>query len=182
MTLYVTRHGETEWNAEHLISGLAEVPLAEKGMRQAASLAARLAEHQNDYRIKHILVSPLGRARKTASYIEQALGIEAVVEKRLHEIDFGAFEGTSTRGAEFLAIKANPYKRFPGGESLLEAAHRIYGAIEDARTRYAPDNLLFVCHGMVSSLIATYFQDYESIEAFADCRFENCGLQIYEFT
>ena len=180
MTLYVTRHGETAWNAKHLISGLAEVPLAEKGMQQAASLAARLAEHQNDYRIKYILVSPLGRARKTASYIE-ALGSEAVVEKRLREIDFGEFEHTSTRGAEFLAIKANPYKRFPGGESLLYAAHRIYGAIEDARARYAPDNLLFVCHGMVSSLISTYFQDYESIEEFTDCRFENCGLQVYEF-
>ena len=181
MTLYVTRHGETDWNAKHLISGLAEVPLAEKGMQQAASLAARLAEHQNDYRIKHILVSPLGRARVTASYIEKALGIEAVVEKRLREIDFGEFEHTSTRGAEFLAIKANPYKRFPGGESLLYAAHRIYGAIEDARARYVPDNLLFVCHGMVSSLISTYFQDYETIEEFTDCRFENCGLQIYEF-
>ena len=168
MTLYVTRHGETEWNAKHIISGLAEVPLAEKGIQQAASLAARLAEHQNDYRIKHILVSPLGRARKTASYIEKALGIEAVVEKRLREIDFGAFEHTSTKGAEFLAIKANPYKRFPG-------------AIEDARARYAPDNLLFVCHGMVSSLISTYFQDYETIEEFTNSGFENCGLQAYEF-
>lgn len=181
MTLYVTRHGETDWNAKHLISGLAEVPLAEKGMQQAASLAARLAERQNDYRIKYILVSPLGRARKTASYIEKALGIEAVVEKRLREIDFGEFEHTSTRGAEFLAIKANPYKRFPGGESLLYAAHRIYGAIEDARARYAPDNLLFVCHGMVSSLISTYFQDYETIEEFTNSGFENCGLQAYEF-
>lgn len=181
MTLYVTRHGETEWNVQHKISGLAEIPLAEKGIQQAVSLAARLAERQSDYRIKHILVSPLGRARVTASYIEKALGIEAVVEKRLHEINFGTFEHTSTRGAEFLSIKANPYKRFPGGESLLYAAHRIYGAIEDARARYAPDNLLFVCHGMVSSLISTYFQDYESIQEFTDCRFENCGLQAYEF-
>ena len=48
MTLYVTRHGETEWNAKHIISGLAEIPLSEKGRLQAASLAARLAEHQND--------------------------------------------------------------------------------------------------------------------------------------
>ena len=111
MTLYVTRHGETEWNAKHIISGLAEIPLSEKGRLQAASLAARLAEHQNDYRIKHILVSPLGRARETASYIEKALGIDAVVEERLHEIDFGAFEHTSTQGAEFLAIKANPSRR-----------------------------------------------------------------------
>ena len=181
MTLYVTRHGETEWNAKHIISGLAEIPLSEKGRLQAASLAARLAERQNDYRIKHILVSPLGRARETASYIEKALGIDAVVEERLHEIDFGAFEHTSTQGAEFLAIKANPYKRFPGGESLLYAAYRVYGAIEDARTRFAPDNILFVCHGMLSVLISTYFQDYETIEEFTNSGFENCGLQAYEF-
>ena len=99
----------------------------------------------------------------------------------MHEIDFGAFEHTSTQGAEFLAIKANPYKRFPGGESLLYAAYRVYGAIEDARTRFAPDNILFVCHGMLSVLISTYFQDYETIEEFTNSGFENCGLQAYEF-
>ena len=136
MKLFVTRHGETAWNAKRLISGLSDIPLAEKGIEQAQALARMLAAHQDEYQIKHIVVSHLQRACVTASYIEKALGLIAVVDKRLCEIDFGNFEKTSTRSEAFLKNKANPYKRFGGGESILHAAHRIYAAIEDAKNLY----------------------------------------------
>ncbi len=42
--LYVTRHGETTWNAQGLVCGRADVPLTEKGQMQAQKLAEKVVD------------------------------------------------------------------------------------------------------------------------------------------
>ncbi len=44
--LYVTRHGETTWNAAERVCGRADAPLTEKGQKQAEKLAEKVSELQ----------------------------------------------------------------------------------------------------------------------------------------
>ena len=63
--IYVVRHGETEWNAINKVLGRTDMPLNEKGIKQAQELARSL----KDLKIDVFLCSPLLRARQTADAI-----------------------------------------------------------------------------------------------------------------
>ena len=39
MKIYVVRHGETDWNNKHLVQGLIDNPLNEKGREQAKNIS-----------------------------------------------------------------------------------------------------------------------------------------------
>ncbi|PIE98663.1 MAG: histidine phosphatase family protein [Treponema sp.] len=180
MKLFITRHGETDCNVNHIISGTVEAMLTVTGKNQAKELAERLVKDKEKNNIKTIYVSPLLRARKTAEYIEKALGLAAIVDNRIKEIDFGKFEGTKWPSEEFLKIRDNPFVRFPEGESLAIGAHRAYSLIEEVKTKHKHDdgNVLFVCHGLITAVMLTYFKNI-SQEEFHELRIGNCDL--FEF-
>ena len=62
MTILLVRHGETDGNAARILQR-ADVPLNERGMRQAERLAQRLSAHG----FVRIVCSDLLRARMTAA-------------------------------------------------------------------------------------------------------------------
>ena len=62
MLLYVVRHGETEWNTKHLVQGISDIPLNEKGIKDAYELQELVASLDIDV----VISSPLSRARETA--------------------------------------------------------------------------------------------------------------------
>ena len=66
MKLLIIRHGDPDYEND---------TLTEKGHREAAMLAERLAGEN----IKYAYVSPLGRAKKTAEYTLDKIGLEGVV-------------------------------------------------------------------------------------------------------
>ena len=63
MKLYTVRHGETEWNIVNRICGRTDIPLTENGVEQAKETAENLKGTHIDL----VLVSPMLRARQTAS-------------------------------------------------------------------------------------------------------------------
>ena len=157
MYLFTVRHGESEWNVRRKICGMVDVSLTEKGWEQAREAARILKEHQPENQIRHILVSPMLRARQTASCIEEALSLTAVLEPRIHEIDFGDLEGV-------------------GYDDL---AARLYQVIDTLPERFHGENVLWVCHGMMSKLTATYFRSY-SFQEFQSIRIHNCQIVRYD--
>lgn len=179
MKLFVVRHGQSAWNLARKICGMTDLPLTEEGWRQAREVASRLKEAQEENDIRHIVVSGLLRARQTASCIEAALGIEAVVDERFHEIDFGRYEGIPFEDPRYVARRSDPFMRFPGGESLADVAARVYPALDDLKRTYAPDNVLLVCHGAMSKVVATYFASY-SHEAFGSLHIANCSVRVFD--
>ena len=179
MKLFVVRHGETDWNSKMMTCGVSEASLTEKGKAQAKELAERLTAEQDKNKISLIYVSPLKRAVATAAYIEKALGIKAKIDDRLKEINFGTFEGEDWRKPEFLKITDNPFFRFSQGESLVQTAHRAYGIIEEVKTKHKNENVLFVCHGMISTMICTYFKSY-SQEELERLEIKNCQLLQFD--
>ena len=91
MSLYMIRHGETEWNARHVLQGTADIPLNCNGRKQAEALAEEI--RKQGLRFDRIYVSPLGRARETARIVTGAREEELITEPRLIEIEFGPLEG-----------------------------------------------------------------------------------------
>ena len=110
--IYLVRHGEADWNAQGRMLTFTDQPLNARGERQAATLAADLA----DVRWDRAISSPLVRARRTA---EVVLGARhdappLVVDDRLREMDFGPYEGWSE--ADFAADPTTARLRREGGE------------------------------------------------------------------
>ncbi|SDS08136.1 probable phosphoglycerate mutase [Paraoerskovia marina] len=86
---YLLRHGETEWSRDGRHTGLTDLPLTERGERQARAAGPMLADRD----ISHVFVSPLQRARRTA---ELAGFSDVQVDDNLVEWDYGVTEGIST--------------------------------------------------------------------------------------
>jgi probable phosphoglycerate mutase len=81
-----------------------------------------------------IVTSPLLRARETAGAIAAACGLEAEVDERLVEIDWGTWEGRLVAGvasAEVEGLRAAAGTA-PEGESLAALAGRVEGFCADA--------------------------------------------------
>ena len=103
----------------HRFAGRTDIPLTPDGEKAAVLLGKRLSQTNFD----KVLVSPLGRARRTA---ELAGFSEASVDPRLTELFFGEYEG-KTR-AEIVASRPGwTYVRDgnPGGETISDVGQRI---------------------------------------------------------
>ena len=175
MMLYVARHGQTQWNLENKVCGRTDLPLTEVGLEQARLLA----ERARDLKIDVIISSPMLRARQTVAPTAALHGLEILVDDRLIEQDYGVYEGISRFDEGFLANKRHFAYRYPGGESMMDVAHRVYGLLEEIRESYAGKNVLLVCHGGVCRVIRTYFEDMTNEEYFRYSE-ENAAVRTYE--
>ena len=114
---YFLRHGETAWNAEGRLCGRTDVPLSDVGRRQAQLLAWRL----QPIPVEALYSSPLERALETARLIGQAVGREPVVDQRLAELNYGAWEG---RTFEEIKRTTARISTAPGTRTRLTGASR----------------------------------------------------------
>lgn len=175
MRFFVTRHGETQWNALNKVCGRTEVELTEKGRMQAAVLGCTL----KDKGIDIIVASPMKRAVETGRIIAEQCGAAVEIDDRLIEQDYGIYEGVDRKDEGFLGNKRNFAYRYPGGESMMQVAYRTYGLLDELKARYNGKNVLIVCHGGVCRVINTYFRDMTN-EEFFQYSLENCGLEEYK--
>ena len=175
MKLYVTRHGETQWNVENRVCGVTDVELTEQGRRQARALAGQV----RGLAVDRIISSPMKRALETGRIVAEETGLPVDVDPRLREQNYGRFEVVDRGDEGFLSNKRCFAFRYPGGESMMDVAHRTYGLMEELRERYPDENILLVCHGGVCRVIRTYFRDMSN-EAFFRYSQENCGVEEYE--
>lgn len=175
MKIYITRHGETTWNVENRVCGRPDVPLTEKGRQQALDLARQVQGKG----ITRMLVSPLSRAQETARLANTYIQVPMETEPRLIEHSFGRLEGVPRTSPEFWEAKRNITSRYPGGESVLQVAHRIYSLLDEIPEKYPGETVLLVCHGAVSRVVHTYFADINE-EDFHHYSLGNCQLKAYE--
>jgi probable phosphoglycerate mutase len=144
MTILLVRHGETDGNAARILQR-ADVPLNDRGLRQAERLAQRLSAHG----FVRILCSDLERARMTAAPIAARSGIAIEESPLLQERNFG-----DLRGMPYAELAENPFAPDfapPNGEDWATFHTRVADAfafIVDRR-RGANGNLVVVTHGLV---------------------------------
>jgi broad specificity phosphatase PhoE len=161
-TLFLVRHGETDWNAAGRWQGQTDVPLNARGREQAREVAGRLRAE----RVRSIASSDLLRARVTAEVVAAELGLAVDhLDPALRERRFGCFEGltreeVASRFPEAWAgYLADPGPAPPGGESRDELIGRLLPAIASTAARL-PGPLLVVMHGgAMRALLAEHVGD-----------------------
>ena len=176
MELYVVRHGQTDWNDSGIICGRTDLPLNRSGKMQADLLAEKLENEGT--KIDLIISSPHLRAQQTARAVARRLNIPMETDERLIEQNFGIFEGKSDNGAEFQMNRQNFAFRYPNGESILQVAYRIYGFLEELKTRKNRCAVMLVSHGSACRILNTYFEDLCN-EAFFEWKMENTECRRY---
>ena len=97
MKLFLTRHGQTDWNTKRCVCGRTEAQLTDLGRAQAAQVGEQAAQAG----VNVILASPMDRAQETAAIIAQKVGVPVLTDPLLIEQDFGTFEGRSVDDPEY---------------------------------------------------------------------------------
>jgi probable phosphoglycerate mutase len=155
-TLWIIRHGETDWNVAGRLQGQLEVPLNANGRAQAERLAARLAvEHQREP-FAALYTSDLGRAVETASAAARALKLPLTSRVELRERHFGVLAELTLAEAEvkhpelFAHLRArDPHFVPQGGESLTQTFERSVAALSSIARAWPGAQVLVVTHGGV---------------------------------
>jgi len=154
-SLYIVRHGETEWNVKRLLQGQTDIPLNKTGEIQAEKLAKKLRGAE----FAMIFSSDLLRAKRTAEIVALEKKIAVRTTKALRERKFGRFEGKSWEAEEFQSLfdkflKLSAKQRFKttayeGSESDEELMSRFIPFIRETSVAYPGKNVLVVTHGGV---------------------------------
>ncbi len=152
--LFLVRHGETTANQEQRWYGALDSPLSPRGELQVASTAERFGAWRSIYSFDRLFVSPLSRARTTASAIGAALDLAPVIDTGLREFTIGDWEGRTYRDlidTERLWERwaADPDFAPPNGESPRSFGLRVVGTVQGMATDFAGETIVVVSHGAV---------------------------------
>jgi probable phosphoglycerate mutase len=145
--VYLARHGETAWSLTGQHTGLTDLPLTERGGRNAR----RLGERLRGLTFAKVFTSPLQRAARTC----ELAGFKAAAEmdRELVEWNYGNYEGFRT--AEILKERPG-WQLFrdgcPGGESPDQVAARADCVVQ--RVRAVPGNVLLFSSGHFLRVLA----------------------------
>lgn len=163
--VYLIRHGETDWNAEHRWQGYSPTALNAAGFVQAEALA----EYFRGAAIQHIVSSDLPRAFQTATALGQAVGVEPQVDIRWREINVGILEGHTSE--EIQALYPEEYKSWrhgdinyaiPNGESQQMMFDRVIAAWKDVLLTPNAETVAVVSHGgAIRGLILNLFPEVD---------------------
>jgi len=149
-TLILVRHGESEANRSDRFAGHWDVPLLERGLRQAQLTADYIARH---YHVTHVYASDLQRAWWTGQCIARQLDCPITAEPQMREISAGEWEGIlfsrmaeryPQETAQWLQDVGNA--RCPGGESVRELGVRVTAAMEDIARRHPGETVVVATH------------------------------------
>jgi probable phosphoglycerate mutase len=137
------RHGQSLFNVDQVVNGdpALDRGLSEQGIEEAERLAGQLAALPVDL----VAVSPFPRALQTANIALGGREVPHLVDEELGDVRIGELEGESLDAYRTAPAHSNRKERFPGGESLDEAALRYAGAFERLLGRDEPVTLV-VCH------------------------------------
>ena len=94
--VYIARHGQTEWNAEHRLQGQADTDINDFGREQARLNGRRLAGLISKAEGFDFVASPMRRTRETMELMREAMGLDPAAyrtDPRLVEISFGDWQG-----------------------------------------------------------------------------------------
>ena len=149
MILYVVRHGQTEWNLEHRCQGISDIPLTDKGIKEAE----KLQELVKTLDIDVVISSPLKRAIDTAKIlVDNKIPIN--IDDRIIERDWGMNEGAKIDDVDqvdcwnvLLNTNAQNIER------IKDFMNRVSDFIEDIKNRYSDSKVLVVAHSAVLRVI-----------------------------
>jgi len=181
-TLVLVRHGEMMWNRKQRVQGWAAVGLTDRGHRQAAALADRVADR---YAVDRVVSSDLRRTLETARPLARAVGCEPTTDRRWRERDFGVLQGLSygelfvghpeftLTEVGYAAAQATPER----GESLLDQRERVLDAATDLVADIDTDETaVVVTHGGPLYLLLGWVKGFDIVATIMEQEQGNCAI------
>ncbi len=153
--LVLVRHGESEWNAKGVWTGLTDIGLTQKGKAEAAAAARALSDIRFDLAVS----SPLLRAKDTRTIILHTLHQEQVAlaeSPAINERDYGVYTGKNKWEIQkelgddaFLKLRRGWDYPVEKGESLKMVYQRVvpYYEAEILPLLKQGKNILITAHG-----------------------------------
>ena len=185
MSLFLVRHGETDWNRLKRFQSLTEVPLNATGIAQAEAI-------RDEFRHRGLVwaavrCSPMERAQHTAHIILEGTGLQAVVEPLFIELSMGEFEGwyeadlAEKHGEEFRAWRDSQYIIAPpGGESIVSGAERVRPALLGLEPLAAAGEALIVAHQAVNMAMKVAMSGKTDVASAATFRQHNDVVDVWD--
>lgn len=158
-TVFLIRHGVTDWHEDGKVLGRRDVLLSDKGVAQARAAAALLGE----VALGDLISSPLQRALQTAEIIAERFDLDVARDPRLTDFDVGRWAGMT-----YEEVAASPeYQRYladantagiPGGECLEDVRLRAVAALEQALADSPTGEAIgLVTHAGVIRVVLTHY-------------------------
>jgi len=147
-TLYLARHGETQWNILQRLQGQLDSPLTELGKSQSANIARAVI----DNKIAWVFSSNLGRAIKSAEICNTLLNSSIQIDTGLTERNLGELQGKKnsdlSQTVNYLELLHQYTNLTPlGGESAVACGKRIHNTLEKIAIEHKNTNILVIFHG-----------------------------------
>jgi broad specificity phosphatase PhoE len=162
-TIYLVRHGITDWNEAGRYQGSSDIELNEKGIEEAIEAGKLLSTVP----FNKIYSSPLARAKRTAEEIAKHHGLPVHLVDELKERSYGDYEGMT-----FDEIERQPYfqkhlrknwylQGAPNGESFEESSARVGKALSEIVSKHVNETIAIVAHGGVIKGIGHHIGHFE---------------------
>ncbi|MDQ6851796.1 MAG: MSMEG_4193 family putative phosphomutase [Actinomycetota bacterium] len=182
-TLLLVRHGLTAMTGPVLAGRTPGVHLDERGHKQAAAVAERIAVLP----LNAIVTSPLERCVDTAEYLLSGRDLELQVDERIIECGYGDWTGRPlkelAREPVWKVVQSQPSAaRFPNGESLSEVSARAVSAVRDWNARLGEDAVWVACsHGdvikaIVADALGLHLDQFQRIVV------DPCSVSVIRYT
>ena len=148
LSLYLLRHGETEFSRDDRFCGRIDAPLTPGGRE----MAARFADSYAALDWRAIITSTRLRAIESATPLALRTGLVVEADARLDEMFYGEWQGLSKPeivardGDYFARWERDPSIGPPLGESPREVSARALAALQDLVARHAEGPVLVVSH------------------------------------
>ena len=154
-TIYLVRHGQTQWNVDRLIQGHTDTTLTKEGEDQAHKQRVMLKE----IIFSKVYSSDLIRAQRTAEILNLERKLALQTTKMLRERNFGIYQGkTMEEGKkrlwELLAhYSADPHIKESGVETNEEVIGRAITFLREISVAHPGEKILVVTHGGIIRLL-----------------------------
>jgi broad specificity phosphatase PhoE len=159
LSLYLLRHGETEYSRQERFCGHLDARLTPDGHRMAAAFA----DAYGDLPWCEVLTSTRARTLETALPLTTRMGLSITPDRRLDEMSFGRWQGLSKAEADardpehFARWRRDPAVGPPGGETPAAVAARALAALGDLEQRHDRGPVLVVSHKTVLRILLCHF-------------------------
>ncbi|MBI5480521.1 MAG: histidine phosphatase family protein [Deltaproteobacteria bacterium] len=181
-TVFLVRHGETDWTRERRLLGQRDLGLNADGLNQAHATAMALKAIE----ITEVISSPLLRAVQTAEVIGGVCDMEVARDPRLIEMALGRWEGMPYDAAlvdpGYQTFMDDPEESpVPGGERLSDVRDRAAAAVHQALAdNPSRSNVIVVTHASVIRVLLTHYLGL-GLASFHRLRVSHGSLSVLRF-
>jgi phosphoserine phosphatase len=158
-TIFLVRHGETDWQREGRVLGTRDIGLNADGINQSQALVRAL----EGIEVAEVLSSPLRRAAQSAEIIAGGFDLDIARDPRLADVRVGRWEGAYYKDLlsdpEYQKFVIDPLaERTPGGEHVAEVRDRAVGSITQALgDNPGADNVVVVTHANIIRVLCAHY-------------------------